>query len=188
VPILPPDLTQQAVERILRPAIEAIRALGIPYRGTLYAGVMVTPEGPKCIEFNCRFGDPETQAVLPLLESDLLDLLLGAVECTLDQVEVRWKPGAAVNVVAASAGYPGSYETGKPIYGIEEAEAEGCLVFHAGTRREGGQIVTDGGRVLGVTGLGADVREAMAQAYRGIARISFEGMHYRRDIGARNLR
>ncbi|CCW35137.1 phosphoribosylamine--glycine ligase [Chthonomonas calidirosea] len=188
VPILPPDLTQQAVERILRPAIEAIRALGIPYRGTLYAGVMVTPEGPKCIEFNCRFGDPETQAVLPLLESDLLDLLLGAVECTLDQVEVCWKQGAAVNVVAASAGYPGSYETGKPIYGIEEAEAEGCLVFHAGTRREGDQLVTDGGRVLSVTGLGADIHEAMAQAYRGIARISFEGMHYRRDIGARNLR
>lgn len=188
VPILPPNIVHQVIEQIVRPAIEAIRDLGIPYRGTLYAGVMVTPEGPKCIEFNSRFGDPETQVVLPLLESDLLDLLQGAVECTLDQVEAKWKPAAAVTVVAASEGYPGPYTTGKPIRGIEEAEALGCLVFHAGTRRVDGSLVTDGGRVLNVTGLGADVREAAQLAYKGISRIFFEGMHYRKDIAARNIR
>jgi phosphoribosylamine--glycine ligase len=185
VPVLPPDLVKQVVDRIVRPAIEAIRGLGIPYCGALYAGVMVTADGPKCIEFNCRFGDPETQAILPLLESDIVPLLKGVTDCTLEQAEVRWRTGAAVCVVAASGGYPDSYAVGKPIAGLEQAaNSPDCLVFHAGTRLNpgGSETLTDGGRVLSVTGLGADVREAAGRAYAGLDQIRFEGIHYRRDI------
>jgi phosphoribosylamine--glycine ligase len=188
VPILPSDIAEQVVSTIVRPAVEAIRDLGLPYRGVLYAGVMVTEQGPKCIEFNCRFGDPETEVVLPMLESDIVPLLLGALDCTLDQVEVRYRSGAAVTVVAASAGYPERYEVGKPIAGLDDAEqAPGCLVFHSGTRLEAGQCVTAGGRVLSVTGQGADVREAAERAYEGMHRIHFEGITYRRDIAARAI-
>jgi phosphoribosylamine---glycine ligase len=190
VPVLPPDLVKQVVERIVRPAIEAIRGLGIPYCGALYAGVMVTADGPKCIEFNCRFGDPETQAVLPLLESDIVPLLRGTTDCTLEQAEVRWRAGAAVCVVAASGGYPNDYTIGKPISGLEQAaKMPDCLVFHAGTRftPDGEEPVTDGGRVLSVTGLGADVREAATRAYAGMDQIHFADIQYRHDIAKQAL-
>jgi phosphoribosylamine--glycine ligase len=188
VPVIPTDTARIAVAQILMPAIEAIRDLGIPYRGALYAGIIVTADGPKCIEFNCRLGDPETQAVLPLLESDLVPILMAVADCTLDQVDVQWKQQFAATVVAASGGYPGEYETGKPITGLETAEGEaGCVVFHAGTRQQGDQTVTDGGRVLSVTGLGDTLRDALTKAYTGVSRIQFEGMHFRRDIGARAL-
>jgi phosphoribosylamine--glycine ligase len=187
VPILPPDIALQVVEQILHPAILAIRELGIPYRGVLYAGIMATADGPKTIEFNCRFGDPETQAALPLLETDLLELMLGVTDCCLEDVPVRWRQGAAVCVVAASGGYPGAFETGKVISGLDEAAGSDCLVFHAGTRAQDGQVLTDGGRVLSVTGLGATLAEAAERAYSGIDRIHFEGMHFRRDIAARAL-
>ncbi len=188
VPVLPPDVVQTAVDQILRPAIRAIGELGIPYRGVLYAGIMVTPEGLRTIEFNCRLGDPETQAVLPLLDSDLVPLLQGVAECSLDEQEVAWRPYASVCVVAASGGYPGAYETGKPISGLEAAaQSEGCLVFHAGTRRVNDQIVTDGGRVLSVTGLCSNIRSAQERAYAGMQHIQFEGIYYRKDIAARSL-
>ena len=189
VPILPSDVVSEAIERILRPAVKAIGALGVPYRGALYAGVMVTAEGLRTIEFNCRLGDPETQTVLPLLESDLVPLLQGVAEGNLAKQEAHWLSNASVCVVAASGGYPGYYDTGKPIMGLDEAAAsKDCLVFHAGTRQDKGQVVTDGGRVLSVTGLGADVQTAADRAYAGLRSIHFDGIHYRRDIAARSLR
>jgi phosphoribosylamine---glycine ligase len=189
VPVIPPSTAQEVVERIIKPAVAAIRDLGIPYKGVLYAGIMVTPEGPKTIEFNCRFGDPETQAVLPLLKTDLVQIIDACVNCYLDKVEVEWKTEASAAVVAASGGYPGEYATGKLIEGLDRAaHSERCLVFHAGTREENGQIFTDGGRILSVTGLGRDLPEAVAHAYNGVRQINFEGMHYRQDIAARALR
>jgi len=191
VPILPPDVVEAAMNQILRPAIRAICELGIPYRGVLYAGIMVTAEGLRTIEFNCRLGDPETQAVLPLLDSDLVPLLQGIAESNLDEQEVRWRSYSSVCVVAASGGYPAAYETGKPISGLAEAaNSDGCLVFHAGTRqdKETGAILTDGGRVLSVTGLCSDIRSAQERAYAGLEKIQFEGIYYRRDIGARSLK
>lgn len=192
VPILPPDVMELAVEQILRPAIKAIGELGTPYCGILYAGIMVTPQGLRTIEFNCRLGDPETQAVLPLMDSDLVPLLQGIAECNLDerlqQNPVCWRAQASVCVVAASGGYPGPYEVGKTITGLTAAAArQDCLVFHAGTRQENSYCVTDGGRVLSVTGLGADIRAAQERAYEGLRQIHFEGIHYRRDIGAHSL-
>lgn len=189
VPVMSPELTQRITETILQPAINAICELGLPYRGLLYAGVILTSDGPKCIEFNCRFGDPETQAVLPLLESDLVPLLLRSLDGTMDQAEAIWRQGASVCVVAAAGGYPGDYEIGKEIIGLNEAENEkGCVVFHAGTRQDHDTVVTAGGRVLGVTGVGDNISEAVQHAYNGIDQIHFEGMHYRRDIAARALR
>ena len=188
-PSLPASIVHEAVETVLRPAIHAIRDLGIPYKGVLYAGLMLTPHGLRVLEFNCRFGDPETQAVLPLLETDLVEVLSACVDCSLDSLEVRWKREAAVCVVAASGGYPGDYATGKLIEGLDRAGQEpGCLIFHAGTREQNGQMYTDGGRVLGVTGTGADLPEAVARVYTALAHIRFEGMHFRRDIAARALR
>lgn len=183
IPTVSPEQAEDALNRITRPTLDAIRGLGIPYRGVLYAGLMLTEEGPKCIEFNCRFGDPETQVVLPLLETDLLELLIASVDCTLENVKVKWKPQAAVCVVAAARGYPGPVERGRPISGLEDAERmEDVLVFHAGTRREGDRVVTNGGRVLNVVGLAADVESAAARAYAALSRIHFDGMWYRRDI------
>ena len=188
VPILPSDIVERAVETILLPAVTAIRDLGIPYKGVLYAGIMVTEEGLKTLEFNCRFGDPETQVILPLLETDLIDVMEAVVNSDLESAKVEWRDEAAVCVAATSAGYPGEYLTGKPIDGLDRAYAEDdVFVFHAGSREEEGQILTDGGRVLGVTGVGRTLPEAAARAYVGIGHITFEGMHYRRDIAARAL-
>jgi phosphoribosylamine--glycine ligase len=188
IPFAPPDLVEQTMELVLEPAIEAIAEYGIPYRGVLYAGIMMTESGVKVIEFNCRFGDPETQAVLPLLESDLVPLLMGVTDCTLDQQSIKYHSGASVTIVAASGGYPGAYETGKVISGLDVVEANGCMVFHAGTRLEQDRIVTEGGRVLSVTALGEDLMSATVRAYEGLSHLHFDGMHYRKDIASRALR
>ena len=189
VPSLSPGIVDDAVESILTPAVSAIRDLGIPYTGVLYAGIMITADGIKTLEFNCRFGDPETQVILPILDTDLLDIMEAVVNSDLESVSVRWNDNSAVCVVAASAGYPGDYAAGKLIEGLDDASVRREVqVFHAGTRLENGQVFTDGGRVLGVTGLGANLREAAGHAYGAMDQIHFEGMHFRRDIAARALR
>jgi len=183
VPDIDPATFDQIVETIMKPTVAALASEGRPYKGILYGGLMLTREGPKVLEFNCRFGDPETQAVLPLLDSDLVEICEATIDERLHEVEVRWREGACVCVVMASAGYPGAYEKGKIITGIEEAEREeGVIVFHAGTARKDGQLVTAGGRVLGVTAWGRNFSEAVERVYRAVSKIHFEGAHYRRDI------
>lgn len=171
------------LQNITRPLVQALDRAGARYTGTIYPGLMLTPGGPKVLEVNCRFGDPETEVLLPRLESDLLDLLYGAATGSLEAVEVRWSAQAAVGVVIASGGYPGEYSSGFRISGLEAA-ARHATVFHAGTRSEGGRVVTSGGRVLTVVGMGATLAEARDRAYAGVRCIEFEGMHYRTDIAA----
>ena len=186
-PLVTPALSDRITQTILQPAVAGLRAEGRPFVGILYAGLMLTEAGPQVLEFNCRFGDPEAQVILPLLESDLVDILEAALDRTLDRVEVRWRPGAAAAVVAASEGYPGNYLTGQKINGLSEASAlAGVVVFHAGTKRlEDGSLVASGGRVLAVAGLGDDLRQAVSRAYQGLAQIDFQGMYFRRDIGTK---
>ncbi len=186
-PIATPELMERIQKEVLEKAIATLKNKGIDYRGVLYAGLMITPNGNfKVLEFNCRFGDPETQVVLPLLETPLEELILACLEQRLAQMPpIAWKKGAAATVVAASGGYPGDYEKGKVITGIPEAEAAGVTVFHAGTKLQNQQILTDGGRVLNITGIGESFEQALNQAYAGIQHINFEGMYYRRDIGHR---
>jgi phosphoribosylamine--glycine ligase len=186
VPFITPALYAQAVDQILRPAVAAIRDTGIPYKGVLYAGVVITPDGGlKTLEFNCRFGDPETQVVLPLLETDLVDILIGVTDAHLDEVVVSWKQAAAVCVTLASGGYPGPYKKGLPIEGLEQVkQLSDVIVFHAGTANdEDGAVVTDGGRVLSVTGVGSDFVQARARAYAAVKNIDFKDMRFRSDIG-----
>ncbi len=186
VPAVDDALFEQIIARLIRPTVRAMAAEGVPYKGVLYGGLMLTDDGPKVLEYNCRFGDPETQVVLPRLDSDLVDLLLGTVEGRLDSVSATWRTDACVCVVVASGGYPGSYEKGKPITGLDEATAlEGVEVFHAGTGRRNGEFVTNGGRVLGVTALGEDLRAAVDRAYQAVGLIHFDQMHFRRDIARR---
>jgi phosphoribosylamine--glycine ligase len=181
-PLATPTLMEQIDQEIIRPTLAAAAAEGLPYQGILYAGLMLTDAGPKVIEFNCRFGDPEAQALLPLLESDLLDVIEATIDGTLATVTPQWSKGAAMTVVMASRGYPGEYETGVEISGIAEAEASGCLVFHAGTKYMDDRLVTAGGRVLAVTGLGVSLELAAANTYYGTKKIQFNGAHYRKDI------
>jgi phosphoribosylamine--glycine ligase len=178
------------IDEIFSRTLKGLQAEGIEYRGVLYAGLMLTKDGPKVLEFNCRFGDPETQAVLPRMDCDLVSAARATADGHLDKLELKWKHEAAVCVVIASGGYPGQFERGKPIEGLKEAsELANVTVFHAGTKRDaGGQIVTDGGRVLGVTALGENLAEAARRAYDAVSCIHFEGAHYRRDIAARALR
>jgi phosphoribosylamine---glycine ligase len=179
---------QMAYKAIIQPWLKGCAAEGIDYRGLLYPGIMLTPKGPKVLEFNARFGDPETQVYLTRLENDLVDLLEASVEGKLDQHELRWRASASVCVVMASGGYPGSYAKGKPIAGLAEANRlPGVKVFHAGTASADGQIVTSGGRVLGVTALGPDLKAAQAAAYEAVGRIRFEDAQFRRDIAAKAL-
>ncbi|MEI6082764.1 MAG: phosphoribosylamine--glycine ligase [Verrucomicrobiota bacterium] len=167
--------------------LAGLKADGIDYRGVLYAGLMLTKTGPQVIEFNCRFGDPETQVVVPRMDFDLVEACLATAAGTLDKFTVKWKPGAAACVVMTAGGYPGNYERGKVIDGLKEAgKLANVTVFHAGTKQVGDTLVTDGGRVLGVTGLGANITEAVQRAYAGVELIHFEGAHYRRDIAARH--
>ena len=169
---------------ILEPAVRGMEAEGRPYRGVLYGGLMVTADGPKVLEFNCRFGDPEAQVTLPRLKSDLADILWAVATDSLHEVDVQWSDEACVGVVMASGGYPGEYETGFPIAGLSSVE-EDALVFHAGTRLdEEGGVVTSGGRVLTVAALGASLNEARGKAYRNLQHIHFSRCHYRRDIAA----
>ena len=184
-----PQVAKACMEQILKPTVAAMQAEGCPFTGCLFFGLMITPQGPKVIEYNCRFGDPETQAVLPLLESDLLEIMLAVWDRRLDQVPVRFSQRHAACVVMASGGYPQHYETGKQIFGLDaQGQRPDAVIYHAGTRREGDSFYTAGGRVLGVTCLGGSPEEALANAYRAVGEVSFEGAHYRRDIGARNRR
>jgi phosphoribosylamine---glycine ligase len=184
-PLVTPELMQRIRAEILEPAIAALRQRKIDYQGVLYAGLMITPAGdPKVIEFNCRFGDPETQVILPLLDSPLEDLLLACAQKRLiDQPPIAWKPGVAACVVMAAGGYPGEYKKGLPIEGLEAAEDQGAIVFHAGTRIKQSVLVTDGGRVLNVVSTGESFDSALAQAYTAIDKIQLEEAYYRRDIG-----
>ncbi len=183
-PICPPPLVEEYTHTILQPTIDGLRAEGRPFVGVLYAGLMLTADGPRVLEFNCRFGDPETQAILPLLASDLLDVVEACVNHRLAEIEVKWRSGAAACVVIASEGYPGKYPSGREIHGLD-AQFDQAVVFHAGTKLSEGQVVTAGGRVLGVTGMGADLRAAIERAYQAVGQIEFEGRQYRRDIGRR---
>jgi phosphoribosylamine--glycine ligase len=181
-------MQRRIMQEIVQPVIEGMAAEGCPFRGFLFVGLMVTPRGPRVIEFNVRLGDPETQVMLPLIEEPLLPLLVAAAGGQLTQSSVRVRRERMVGVVLASRGYPDAAESGKPISGIDAAETlPGVAVFHAGTAHRNGGIVTAGGRVLTVTGAGADFPEAIDRAYAGVAKISFEGMQYRRDIGRKAL-
>jgi len=174
--------------KVLEPFMRGCAAEGIDYRGLLYPGVMLTKNGPKILEFNARFGDPETQVYLTRLENDLVELLDASVSGTLDKIELKWNPAASVCVVMASGGYPGNYAKGKPIHSLDDAaKLPGVKVFHAGTALKDGQIVTNGGRVLGVTALGKDLKTAQAAAYAAVEKIHFDGAHFRRDIAAKAL-
>ena len=188
-PIMDAGTTERVMAEIVRPTVAAMAKEGTPFAGFLYVGLMITRDGPKVVEFNCRFGDPECQVVMPRLDADLLPLLDAVARGGGLPASVRWKPDASVCVVMSSGGYPGPYETGLPIVGVEEADAlPGVHVFHAGTALRDGALHTAGGRVLGVQALGADVRGAVQAAYAAVARIRFEGAHYRRDIAGRALR
>ena len=183
-PVVKDEFLKEIEESILRPCVEGMAGEGCEYKGVLYAGLMITDDGPKVIEFNCRFGDPETQVVLPRLKSDIVPVLLACCDGSLDAISVEWDPGACVSVVMASGGYPKSYEKGELITGIEDAESEeGLVVFQAGTKLDGDSILTNGGRVLNVTAMGADVASTIDKAYRGVKKISFNKSHYRTDIG-----
>ena len=184
VPAAGPDLEVEIFRTVLQRTAAALNAEGVPYRGVLYAGLMLTEEGPKVLEFNCRFGDPETQVVLPRLESDLGELLVACVEGNLKEVGLSWTDEACVGVVLASRGYPGRVMTGVPISGLDEAaRGAGVQVFHAGTASQDGKVLTAGGRVLTITAVGQDHDQARERAYEACARVHFEGMQYRRDIG-----
>ena len=177
-----PEIAQRCMEEIFLPTIRALKEEKRPFHGVIYFGLMLTPDGPRVVEYNARFGDPECQAVLSLLDSDLMDIFLACREGTLDQADIRWKDQAACCLVLASGGYPLDYKKGYPISGLEEA-GKSAVVFHAGTAEQDGQIVTNGGRVLGVTALGDTLDGAIANAYAAAKPISFQNMHYRRDIG-----
>ena len=176
-------LQSQFETEIMQPLLHGLLQEGIKFRGLLYPGLIITSEGPRVLEFNCRFGDPETQALLPRMKSDLLPLLEATIDGTIDKCAIEWDTRAAVTVVLASAGYPDKYETGKSISGLDDAaKLEDVRIFHAGTKRDAGKIKTAGGRVLAVTALGSTIEAARARAYEAVSRIHFENCHYRRDI------
>ncbi len=187
-PVVTPAVYERCVKEVLEPCLATLRRRGIDYRGVIYAGLMITQDGPKVVEFNCRFGDPEIQALIPRLENDLVEVMLACIEGRLAQIELKWRD-AAVCVVAASGGYPGSYEKGKAIKGLDAVPANGdVIVFHAGTKKDDkGQVVTNGGRVLGVTVKDEYLSVAIERAYQLIKKIGFDGMHYRTDIGRKAL-
>jgi len=187
-PVVTPDLLKRIEREIFAPFMKGLIAEKFDYRGIIYFGLMLTAEGPKVLEFNVRFGDPETQTVLPLLETDLVDIFSALAHQKLDQVSVRWKNKSAACVVIASEGYPGTYEKGKIIHGLPRKTGDKVKVFHAGTATHEGRVVTNGGRVLGVTAVCDSFDAAREEAYRQVRQISFEGMFYRKDIGARAMR
>ncbi len=188
-PLVDERLMGEIQRQILVPVVDALRRDGVIYRGVLYAGLMLTAGGPKVLEFNCRFGDPETQALMMRLRGDLVEILLATAEGRLDEVDLTWDPRCCCCVVMASGGYPGAYKTGVPISGLEEAaKMEGVQVFHAGTANKSGQLVTSGGRVLNICALGKDLAEAQKRANAACERVHFEGAYYRRDIGFRVMK
>ena len=178
------EMAQLCMETIFTPTVKAMAAEGCAFKGCLYFGLMLTKDGPKVIEYNSRFGDPETQVVLPRLETDLFDICNAVIDGTLDKLEIEWSDSACACVVLASGGYPGSYEKGKKISGLDQnGQAENVTVYHAGTAIKDGEIVTSGGRVLGVTALGDTLDNALKTAYNAVKTISFDGVQYRNDIG-----
>ncbi|MFA5165271.1 MAG: phosphoribosylamine--glycine ligase [Candidatus Omnitrophota bacterium] len=188
-PVATPELTDSVMNGIIRPTIAALGKENARYTGVLYAGIMVTDAGPKVLEFNCRFGDPETQVILPRLKSDLIELIEASIDDEIDMAKPDWDERACVSVVLSSGGYPGEYETGFEIEGLDALDkAKDVFVFHAGTRSADGRTVTAGGRVLNVTALGSDIRDAIDRCYNAVNLIEFEGMHFRRDIGHRALK
>ncbi len=188
-PIITEKLLQNIINNIAYPTIRGLNKEGIDYRGVLYIGIMLTRDGPKVLEYNVRFGDPETQAILPRLKSDLVEIMQVATEGKLSKIErLNWDVRPCVCVVCVSKGYPGDYEKGKEISGLDTAaKIQDVVVFHAGTKKEGNKILTNGGRVLGVTGLGNTTKEAITNTYQAVGKINFEGMYFRRDIGRRAI-
>jgi len=187
--IIDPQMRDWLVAHIARPVIAGMRAEGAEYKGILYCGIMMTARGPMVLEFNCRFGDPETQPVMMRMESDLLEAMEASIAGRVSDGDFRWSPEPAVCVVMASGGYPGAFEAGKPITGVEEADRMyGVKLFHAGTSRRDGNYYTSGGRVLGVTARGKDLPDAVERAYDAVMKVRFDGMHYRKDIAARGLK
>jgi len=186
-PVMTPEIYQETLERVIWPTVRGLAARGTPYQGVLYAGLMLTETGPRLVEYNARFGDPETQVMVMRLDSDLLDLLHATATGTLAGHEVAWKDQFALTVIMATKGYPGSYGKGSEITGADAVNSETLQVFHAGTRREGGRLLADGGRVLNVTALGASAREAQQRAYAGVHSIGWPEGFCRRDIGWREL-
>jgi phosphoribosylamine--glycine ligase len=188
-PVVNEKMLGEIERQILVPVVDGLIRDGIEYRGVLYAGLMLTPNGPKVLEFNCRFGDPETQPLMMRLQSDLLEAMLAVTEGRLDKITLKWDPRPALAVVATSKGYPGKYPTDVPITGVDDADAmPDVKVFHAGTREKNGVLLTDGGRVLAVTALGNTIADAQKRAYQAMSRIHFEGMHFRKDIGHQAIR
>lgn len=187
-PVMTEALMADVQEKILDPICRAMAREGYPFIGCLYAGLMITRDGPKVVEFNCRFGDPETEVVLPMLDSDLFRIMMRCVNGTLSADDVKWKKGYAVDVVLASEGYPQTHSDGDVITGLEEAKETGCLIFHAGTKKQNGRFVTHGGRVLNVVAMAPTLQEARDNAYRGVSYICCRGMQYRHDIAARGLK
>ncbi|MFH0838825.1 MAG: phosphoribosylamine--glycine ligase [Candidatus Omnitrophota bacterium] len=183
------DLEEDIMKRIIVPIIFRMKEEGAPYTGVLYAGIMVTKKGPFVLEFNVRFGDPETQVIIPRLKSDLVEALCASIEGTLDSVRLEWEEKSCISVVVSSGGYPGNFQTGKEITGLEKLKDEkDIVVFHAGTKKKGGKFFTSGGRVLNVTATGHTIEHAKEKAYDAIGKIGFEGMYFRHDIGDRELR
>lgn len=187
-PVYTKDLEPFVYEKILLPTIQGMAAEGRTYEGVLYAGLMITKDGPKVLEYNARFGDPETQAVLARLETDIVDIIEAIIDKKLAGTQIKWRDEAAVCVVMAAGGYPGSYEKGQAISGLEDAAATGATVFHAGTAEKDGRIVANGGRVLGVTALGQTIPEAIANVYKAVGKITWDGVQYRKDIGQKALK
>ncbi len=187
-PVMTSEIMGKVVDEVLIPTLRGLRSEGRPYKGVLYAGLMFTSDGPKVVEFNCRFGDPESQVVLPLIESDLVDLIMATIEGNLSGMKLEEKDATAVCVVMASKGYPGKYVKGLEITGLDSVKKlPDVMVFHAGTAFDGDSIVTNGGRVLGVTALGSDIKEAVSNVYSGVNMINFEGAYCRKDIAYRAL-
>lgn len=187
-PIVTPELLDQVKREILLPTITGMETEGMPYQGVLYVGIMVTKTGPKVLEYNARFGDPETQCILPRLKTDLIDILRSTIDVQLSTISIEWDPRAAVCVVLASGGYPGAYQKGMEIKGLHDArQLDDVIVFHAGTEEKGGKILTAGGRVLGVVGLEDTIRHAIDRSYLAVKMIEFKDMHYRKDIGRKAL-
>jgi phosphoribosylamine--glycine ligase len=187
-PVLNEEEAGKVIDRIILPLLHGMRNEGAQYTGILYAGLMITVDGPKVLEFNCRFGDPEIQAIMPLFNSDLVETILMTINGELKNARIEWSRGSAVCVALASGGYPGKYEKEKEIKGLERLKGkEDIVVFHAGTKKENGRLLTTGGRVLGVTGIGSTLKEAIETTYSAVKEISFEGMHYRKDIGKKGL-
>ena len=187
-PVITDALMEQIRKEVIIPTIQGMKAEGCEYKGVLYAGIMVTESGPKVLEFNVRFGDPETQAVLARLKSDIVEIMLKSLNKELKEMKLEWDERVSVCVVTASGGYPGSYEKGKVVFGLDQNDNDdNVIIFHAGTRKEGGDILTNGGRVLGITGLGKGISEAIARTYSIVEKVDFEHMFYRKDIGRRAL-